>query len=345
VSVLAIALLGWFLRHADLSDVWQHVRGARAELLLLALVFVGATYWARAIRWRILLAPVGTTRYRTVFRTTIIGFAALGVLPVRAGDVLRPYLLARQERLSVPATLATVVMERVLDLVAVLVLLAVYVWGFADRSALPARLLGPIEAASAAAAATAAALLAAMWLLASHPDRVGTLTLAATRVLPGPVARRVARAARAFSTGFGAARQARGFLLAVAWSFPVWLATAGETWLVTAAFGIAMPYVGAFLLQGLLAIGVAMPTPGGVGSFHEAYRLGATAFFGAPDDRAVAAALVLHVVSYGPVVLLGTLFMAQDGLSFGRLGKLARSIEDGEEPQGHEVPVLRPSRR
>ena len=62
----------------------------------------------------------------------MIGFAALGVLPARAGDVLRPYLLARQERLSVTATMATIVIERVLDLVAVLLLLAVYVFGFAD---------------------------------------------------------------------------------------------------------------------------------------------------------------------------------------------------------------------
>jgi hypothetical protein len=328
VSVLAVGLLGWFLRHADVSEVWRHVRSARGELLLLALLFVGATYWSRAVRWKHLLAPIGPTRYRTVFRTTIIGFAALGLLPIRAGDVLRPYLLARREGLSVSAVLATVVMERVLDLVAVLVLLAVYVWGFAGPQAMPAHLLGPIEAASAVAGASAVILLGLMWLLATHPGRIGALTFAAARVLPGRLARRVARVARTFSAGFAVARHARGFLLAVAWSFPVWLATAGEAWIVTSAFGIAMPFVGAFLLQALLVIGVAMPTPGGVGSYHEAYRIGVTSFFGAPDDRAVAAALVLHLVSYGPVVLLGLIYMAQDGLSLGRLRTLAGSVAE-----------------
>ena len=63
----------------------------------------------------------------------MIGFAALGVLPARAGDVLRPYLLARQEGLSTSATFATIVMERVLDLIAVLSLLVFYVWGVSDR--------------------------------------------------------------------------------------------------------------------------------------------------------------------------------------------------------------------
>ena len=67
---------------------------------------------------------------------------------------------------------------------------------------------------------------------------------------------------------------------------------------MTRAFGIDMPFAGTFLLQALLVIGVAVPTPGGVGSYHEAYRFGVTTFFGAPNDAAVAAAIVLarHLV-------------------------------------------------
>src|SRR3970282_2470226 len=98
---------------------------------------VVATYVIRAYRWQFLLHPIGPNRFRTAFRPTVIGFAALGVLPARAGDVLRPYLLARQEGLTVSATLATIVMERVLDLIAVLALLALYVWGLADPADLP----------------------------------------------------------------------------------------------------------------------------------------------------------------------------------------------------------------
>ena len=94
---------------------------------------------------------------------------------------------------------------------------------------------------------------------------------------------------------------------------------------MTLAFGMALPAAGSFLLQALLVIGVAVPTPGGVGSFHEAYRFGMTTFFGAANDKAIAAALVLHAISFVPVILLGLLFMAQDGLSLGGLKELARS--------------------
>ena len=70
-------------------------------------------------------------------------------------------------------------------------------------------------------------------------------------------------------------------------------------------------------------IGVAVPTPGAVGSFHEAYRIAVTTFFGAPNDAAVSAALVLHAVSFFTSLVLGVVFMAHDGLSVAGLGRLA----------------------
>ena len=341
VSLLALALLAWFLRGTNFSEVWFHLRRVRADLLLASLLAVGFTFLARAIRWRCLLNPLGHTRFRTVFRSTVIGFGALALLPVRVGDLIRPYLLARQESLPVSSVFATVVMERVLDLVAVLALLAIYVWGFASASNIPPRLLGPIEASAAVAAAAAVALLSAMWVLATHPERIGRLTAVLTRVLPGKLSHRAGRAATAFSSGFAATRNVRQLLLGVAWSFAVWIGIAAQAWTVTVAFGIPMPFPGTFLLQSMLVIGVAVPTPGGVGSFHEAYRLGVTTFFGAAPDQAVAAALVTHAISFIPPVLGGILFMSQDGLSFGRLGDLASSARDKEGPGANEVPILR----
>jgi uncharacterized membrane protein YbhN (UPF0104 family) len=82
-----------------------------------------------------------------------------------------------------------------------------------------------------------------------------------------------------------------------------------------------MPFTGAWLMLAPLVVGVAVPTPGGVGGFHEAYRIGATAFFGADNDIAVGAAIVLHAISIGPVIIAGLVFIVQDGL---KLGGMAR---------------------
>jgi len=328
--VLAIALLGWFLQHADLADVWVQVREARVDLLIVGFALVVVTFVIRAHRWQYLLRPIGPTRFRTAFRTTIIGAAALGVLPARAGDLLRPYLLARQEGLSTSATFATIVMERVLDLIAMLVLLALYVWGTSDASRLPASLRHGIEVSAALAGLAALMLVALTWVMATHPERIGRLVFSAARMLPSTMAERLAGYARTFSTGFAVAREPQALAAALCWSFLLWLVIAGEAWLVAMAFGIYMPFAGSFLLQALLTIGVAVPTPGGVGSYHEAYRIGVTTFFGAANDKAVAAAIVTHAISYVPVVLAGGIFMAQDGLGFGRLPAMSATAAEKE---------------
>lgn len=345
VSLLAIALFAWFLSSANLGDVWSQVRRARVDLLLAAFVCVATTYWMRALRWQELLAPIGPTRFRTAFRATVIGFAALSVLPARVGDVLRPYLLARREGLPVPATFATIVMERVLDLIAVVTLLALYVWVFADPATLPPRLRAPIAASSLLAALAAAALMGTMWVLATHPERTGALVAQVGRLLPQRLGSRLGGLVATFSSGFAVAREPRALGAALAWSIPLWVTLSAEAWFVTRAFGIRMPFTGSFLLQALLVIGVAVPTPGGVGSFHEAYRIGVTTFFGASNEAAVAAAIVVHAVSFIPIVIVGLIFMTQDGLSMRRLQDMAGTARREEMPSSDEVPVLRPSGR
>jgi glycosyltransferase 2 family protein len=345
VSLLAIALLAWFLRSANLAAVGMQIRHARIDLLVVALIFVAVTYVVRTIRWQYLLQPIGPTRFSNAFRTTVIGFAAMGLLPARAGDVLRPYLLARREGLSATSTFATIVMERVLDLVAVLSLLALYVWVLGGRDILPPQLLRPIELSTAAGAAASVVMMAAMWTLATHPERVARFVLRSERVLPHRVAHALSELARTFSHGFAVAREPRALVLALLWSFPVWLAIAMDAWVVSEAFGIHMPFAGSFLVQALLVIGVAVPTPGAVGSFHEAYRIAVTTFFHAPNDAAIGAAIVLHAASFIPVVTLGIIFMIRDGLSITGLQRLAGVARREERAEGNEVPVLRPSGR
>src|SRR5439155_20965447 len=107
------------------------------------------------------------------------------------------------------------------------------------------------------------------------------------------------------ATGLGAIRRPGRLLVALALSFPLWLSIGLGIWAAAMAFRLNVPFTGSFLLTALLVIGVAFPTPGAVGGFHEAFRIGATLFFGAPDDSAGGAAVVLHAPSIRPALLLG----------------------------------------
>jgi uncharacterized membrane protein YbhN (UPF0104 family) len=118
--------------------------------------------------------------------------------------------------------------------------------------------------------------------------------------------------------------------MALALSVPLWLCIAVGIWATTMAFRIDMSFTGSFLLLSMLVVGVAVPTPGGVGAFEAAARVGLTSFFAVPNDRAVGAALMLHASSVIPTLALGFLFLIQDGLDFGSMQKLATAAAEGE---------------
>ena len=336
---LAVALIAIFLRNADLDRVWASVTTARMEYLLLSLGLTILTFVVRAERWQYLLSPLGPTRFSVVFRTTVIGFGASAVLPARAGEVIRPYLLARREGLNATAAFATILVERILDLVAVLTLLAVFlIWFDPGLEARDSAVFSAIRYGGLVMAPVALGALLVMFFMAGQPERLHAWLIKAEAILPARLAGMIARMAQTFAEGFAVVRQLPRLIAALAWSLVVWVLIAAGIWAVAVAFGIAMPFTGAWLMLAPLVVGVAVPTPGGVGGFHEAFRIGATSFFGADNDTAVGAAIVLHAISVGPVTLAGLLFMLQDGLKLGELeiddgatkGDGAKGIVEGE---------------
>jgi uncharacterized protein (TIRG00374 family) len=317
---LAVGLIAVFLRNADLSRVWASVTSARADFLLLSLGLNVATFVVRSERWQYLLGPLGKTRFSVVFRTTVIGFGASAVLPARAGEVIRPYLLARKEGLKATAVFATIVLERILDLVAVLVLLGAFLIAFdPGLEARDSAVFSAIRFGGLVMMPVALVALAVMFFMAGHPDRLHAWLLKAEAVLPARLATMIAKLAQTFAEGFAVVRDVRRLVAAMAWSIVMWMMIAASMWALSVAFGIGMSFTGSWLMLAPLVVGVAVPTPGGVGGFHEAYRIGATSFFGADNDTAVGAAIVLHAISVVPVIVVGLLFMVQDGLKIGSL--------------------------
>jgi uncharacterized protein (TIRG00374 family) len=339
ITVLAVGLIAFFIRNADLNRVWSEMRAARADLLVLSLGVTAAMYFVRAERWQYLLEPLGKTRFWVAFKATVIGFAAIMVLPARAGEVLRPYLLARQEGLSATATFATIIVERILDLAAVLLLLALYLLWFGEQASRAApSLYRAIAVGGMAMGGVTLVVLGAMFMMAGHPERLHGLVLKVERVLPPRLAHAVARLARTFAQGLAVVRRPQRLVLALGWSLVLWLLIAAYGWLVARAFGIVFPFVGSFLLSAMLVVGVAVPTPGGVGGVHEAFRLGVTSFFGADNNRAVGAAIVMHGMTTVIVALAGFWFAMRDGLTIGRLKMMAGQARSTDGRQAEVNP-------
>jgi uncharacterized protein (TIRG00374 family) len=330
VLALALILLAVFFRNVDVSGVVSAIVRARPEWLLFSLLTMLVNLVIRAWRWQYLLEPLGKASFGNSFKATAVGFAARSVLPAAAGELVRPYFLSRREPMSATGAFATIILERLLDIVTILALLASYVFFFGrDMSAANATVFAAVKWAGATAAAAALAALAVLFVMAGNPARLRDGLRRLEQVLPSTLAGLLARIAEKFAIGLGAIRRPGRLLVALLWSFPLWLSIGLGIWAVTEAFHLAVPFTGSFLLIALLTIGVAIPTPGSIGSFHEAFRLGATLFFGAPNDAAVGAAIMLHIISIGPSFLLGLFFAAQEGMNLAGMRQLADHPEPG----------------
>jgi hypothetical protein len=325
VAVLTIGLLWWFFRSLDFRKVWRAIESAHLGLIVVAVLVTFLTYLLRARRWQFLLAPLGKARFRNTFRATVIGFTAMLVPPGRVvGDVVRPYLLARAEGFNAASALATVIIERVLDLACVLLLFA---WFLLTTDI---EVDGYLKLVGAASGLLAVAALAALGVGAGHPERLGRWAGRLARALPERAAEAVTRFVRTLAEGLAVMRRPAPLIAAFVLSLCLWLSIAVGIWLTSRAFDLTFPFVGSFLVMMYLVVGVSAPTPGGVGGFHKMYQLAVTTFFGASDAAAGACALVLHAVSNVPISILGLIFMAQDGLTLKGLRNMRPTAEAAE---------------
>lgn len=336
VLAVAVALIALFLHNVDLWRVLAAIMHAQPEWLALSIATMLVNLAIRALRWQYLLEPLAHTSFMSSFRATAVGFAASSVLPARAGEVIRPYFLARQApadqkgRMTATGAFATIILERLLDMVTVLILLASFVFVFGKSLAgVNPTGFALVKWAGASAAAISITVLLVLFVLAGDPARLGRTMARLEQVVPSSLAGLIAKIAEKFARGLGAIRSPSRLFIALAWSFPLWLSICLGIWAVAMAFRFAIPFTGSFLLVALLVLGVAVPTPGAVGGFHEAFRVGATMFYGAPDDAAVGAAIVLHLFSIMPALLLGLMFAAQEGLNVGGMRRLANQAEQG----------------
>lgn len=340
--VLTALFLALFLRAFDLGAAWRSLRAASPALVAMSVAINLVGFVLRAYRWRVLLAPVrpGLGMYNLT-STTFIGFMVSFLVPFRLGEVVRPVLLARRERLSAGAALATIALERLLDALAVMGLFLLFVLSPRGAALLAAPAGGAAPAPGALVlrqAVTASAVLAgigvaAVGLLVAFPH---TVLAAARRLAPGGVggaAARLIEPLERFVSGFAVVRRGRGLALSVALSFALWLLIDLGVLCGVRALGLSLALPDIFALMVPLAIGIAVPTPGGVGPYEFLAQISLTDLWGVDAPRAAAAAVTLHAIALLPTIAAGLAFMWRDGLRPSDVRALA-SMPDERAPVG-----------
>ncbi len=269
VAAGLMALVLWGQDWAALGSAFQRARWSYLAAMALLTVVM---YAARAWRWRYLLQPLADVPLRQAFSATAVGFMA-GLAVPRAQEVLRPYLVARRHSLRTAAAFASIIVERLLDLITVLILFGLHLFVFSDRAARAGQpLMGAVEKGGALAALGALGVLAV--LVAFHWRAEALLALAERLLgrLPARLAGPFLGLLRSFGEGLAIFKASPLHLLAIAGqSLLVWLLIAASLQLANLAFDVHLPFHATFLMLGFLTVGVAVPTPGMVGGFHAAY--------------------------------------------------------------------------
>ena len=255
-------------------------------------------------------------RWKPVWHATAIGFMANNILPARAGEVARVYAGSRLVGIPFTASLGTAAVDRVFDGLIVILLMAVAI-ASAD---FPATITVGGASISTVAAVTGAGfiLVLAFLFFLVHAPREGLSWIASAlrRALPGRVAEWVVRVTRGFIEGLSILRAPRDFARVVVWSLAVWLINGAAFYLGFLAFHFnGLPLTAPLLLQGIVAIGVAIPSsPGFFGLFEAGSRV-SLGLYGVPGVSAASFALGTHIGWFVPITALGLWYLARSGLS------------------------------
>jgi uncharacterized protein (TIRG00374 family) len=332
---LGLAISAGFLyfafRGVDLGESWGHMRRA-SYLWLLALAAVSIySNWARAQRWGHFFRHLKRIHTYSLFSSTMIGLAANNVMPLRVGEAVRAYSIRKKEDIPFATAFTTVILERMFDMVTVLLFLALALFLIRILESADAQVGAALRLLSAF---TAAAIGVVVFLFFKQELMVrwveGCLGL-----LPSKIADPLHHLFHAFLAGLEALTDKRQLLYLCAYSLWVWICFIIAFWCGAKSLGLDvthdLPMIRASLLSVVLvAIFIMIPAaPGFVGTF-QAGCIVALSVFGVPKEEALSFSLLTHAIQFMSVNIIGAYCFLREGISF-------REVQAAEEPTPAQV--------
>jgi len=314
ITLLTIFFIGLFLWKSNLRDVWRILLTTNIFWFAIGFIINGWALFFRTIRWRILLHAGSAPPFYPTFFANTMGYMLSTILPIRAGDVARPALLARRTSVRFSEALGTVLTERVLDLLSILLLFeffCLYRWYDFPN--------GVVHGGAVIAGAMLAALVLLILGFRFFGDHIRRLHTWLGRFLPQRFHEPWMRFFDAFAGTLEITGRPMAFFGVIATTVCIWFCLSAQFWFVLIASHRPLPFDSSFFLTAATTVGVAIPTPGGVGGFHKVCQYVLTTFYGFDIDSSVAVAVLFHIVGTLPVVVVGLILFLREGLNWRQL--------------------------
>lgn len=343
LCALAVAILWWFGRKLDWAQVQEAVNQSNGYLLGLAVLIVCLAYLLRAYRWRAFLAPLTQTSLPHLFAATTIGFSAVFLIG-RAGEVVRPVALTmRDSRVRASASFVTIMVERIYDMLAIVLLFALNLLWFTPPSNVSTEFSQVRIAGLLLLVGALIGVACLTWFRRKSGVAIERLNrrLTSWKFIPARLARAVIVTLEQLAKALRVLVDARELAVTAAWTAVVWGAITLANLLVLRAFGLSFGVTEAFFVLGWSLVGSLVPTPGGAaGAFHAA-TAAALIFLGVERETAAAISIVMHLVDFGPAMIFGIFYFIRGDISLSRL-RLLTSAEAVEHAVEDEVVLPEP---
>jgi len=314
------------------AKLWAAIRGANPLWLSAGMLLIYACYAIRSLRWQVFQRNLGRADFWEIYSATLAGFSAVFLLG-RAGEPIRPVLLAKRARHPVADIFGVWVLERLFDVasMAVIAAIALIVFKGADHP-------GDAAQTVAKAARTAGAILAVS--VGGAIAFLVYLRLHGTALLEqrlggwmggGGWRAKLGKVVLGFITGIQTVRSLGDLVLATAYSAVHWFVVLIVYYCVAQSFAGrlgALTLSDCMLVLAFTLVGSAVQLPA-VGGGSQALAIFAfTKVFGVDAESAVAAAIVLWLVTFAGCAFVGIPLLVREGVSLGQLRELAEQEKE-----------------
>jgi hypothetical protein len=300
----------------DFVQMWQALKQAKYVWLLPAVGFMFISLWIRALRWRYFMEPIkpGIGLHR-LFSAMMVGYYGNNVFPLRAGEVLRAYAIGKSAGVSRMASFATIFVERLIDIFALLLLI-----GF---SVLFHQYPGWIKKWSILILIGTVAATIFMILLMQRTEQTLRVVGRLARPFPENVQKSINKLLGSFLDGFAIFKKSEHFWTIIWQSIALWLLYAAVNYVVLEAFSLNsyLPIGASFVILVITSISIMIPAaPAYVGTFHLACQQ-ALMLFNNPanpsisSSEALSFAVVLHFTNFVPITVVGFIYFYREQLN------------------------------
>jgi uncharacterized protein (TIRG00374 family) len=318
-GVLLSAILVYLsVRGIDFGKVAEGIHAVRGGYVLIFLVIILLMQGLRSVRWGLMLRPLGRVDPLSLFSVTSVGFLAITALPARLGELARPYLITKKSRIKMPAALGTILVERVFDSIAVLLIFATVLFSI---PALPHWL----TTSAVIVCLVTLAMLGVMIVMPSKRDTSLKVLSPLISRLPDRFAGKLRAMIDHLIDGFMIFMDFKLLAKVSLLSLAIWIIDVLAVYTLFFAFDLRLSFMAAAVSVIILLVGIAIPTaPGFIGNWHYACIL-ALNLFGVSKADALSFAIVYHFLSVAMIVVLGLIFLPFNKFSLPDLKKEAAS--------------------